>query len=217
MQFGCSCGARGSASKKTLFALEQARADVARRRQRWRSGQDRLDPEELVFIDETWIKTNMAPLRGWGHKGKRLRALAPHGHWRTLTFLGALRCDRLTAPCVFDGPINGQCFRAYVEQQLVPVLKPGDIVIMDNLGSHKSAALGRMIRAAGARLWYLPPYSPDLNPIEQAFAKIKHWMRAAQKRTVEDVWRHIGSLVAAIEAQECSKYFANAGYASVKK
>jgi transposase len=118
----------------------------------------------------------MAPLRGWGPKGARLRGFAPHGHWRTLTFLGALRCNQLTAPCVFDGPINGECFRAYVEQQLVPVLKQGDIVIMDNLGSHKSAELRRMIRAAGARLWYLPPYSPDLNPIEQAFAKIKHWM-----------------------------------------
>ena len=137
----------------------------------------------------------MAPLRGWGPKGERLRGFAPHGHWRTLTFLGALRCDQLTAPCVFDGPINGECFRAYVEQQLVPVLKHGDIVIMDNLGSHKSADLRRMIRAAGARLWYLPPYSPDLNPIEQAFAKIKHWMRLAQKRTVEDAWRHIGTLV----------------------
>jgi transposase len=122
----------------------------------------------------------MAPLRGWGPKGARLRGFAPHGHWRTLTFLGALRCNQLAAPCVFDGPINGECFRAYVEQQLVPVLNQGDIVIMDNLGSHKSAELRRMIRAAGARLWYLPPYSPDLNPIEQAFAKIKHWMRLAQ-------------------------------------
>jgi transposase len=161
-----------------------------------------LDPRRLVFIDETWIKTNMAPLRGWGPKGERLRGFAPHGHWRTLTFLGALRCDQLTAPCVFDGPINGECFRAYVEQQLVPVLKPGDIVVMDNLGSHKAAALRRMIQAAGARLWYLPPYSPDLNPIEQAFAKIKHWMRAAQKRTIEDTWRHIGSLVASIKPAE---------------
>jgi transposase len=122
----------------------------------------------------------MVPLRGWAPRGARLRGFAPHGHWRTMTFLGALRCDRLTAPCVFDGPINGECFRAYVEQLLVPCLRPGDIVIMDNLGSHKSAELRRIIRAAGARLWYLPPYSPDLNPIEQAFAKIKHWMRAAQ-------------------------------------
>jgi transposase len=114
----------------------------------------------------------MVPLRGWAPRGARLRGFAPHGHWRTMTFLGALRCDRLTAPCVFDGPINGECFRAYVEQLLVPCLRPGDIVIMDNLGSHKSAELRRIIRAAGARLWYLPPYSPDLNPIEQAFAKI---------------------------------------------
>jgi transposase len=216
MRFGCSCGARGSASKKTLFALEQARADVARRRQRWRSWQDRLDPEKLVFIDETWIKTNMAPLRGWGPKGKRLRGFAPHGHWRTLTFLGALRCDRLAAPCVFDGPINGQYFRAYVEQQLVPILKPGDIVIMDNLGSHKSATVRQLIKAAGARLWFLPPYSPDLNPIEQAFAKIKHWMRAAQRSTVVDTWRHVGKLIDTIGADECANYIANAGYASTK-
>src|ERR1700678_125038 len=205
----------GQRFKKTLFALEQGRPDVARRRRRWRSWQAGLDPRRLVFIDETWIKTSMAPLRGWGPKGHRLRGFAPHGHWRTLTFLGALRCDQLTAPCVFDGPINGECFRAYVEQQLVPVLKPGDIV-MDNLGSHKSAALRRMIKTAGARLWYLPPYSPDLNPIEQTFAKLKHWMRAAQKRTVEDAWRHIGSLLATIPPNECSNYFGNAGYASVK-
>ena len=175
-----------------------------------------MDPQRLVFIDETWIKTSMAPLRGWGPKGERVRGFAPHGHWQTLTFLGALRCDSLIAPCVFDGPINGECFRAYVEQQLVPVLRPGDIVIMDNLGSHKSVALRRLIHGAGARLWYLPPYSPDLNPIEQAFAKIKHWMRIAQKRTLEDTWRHLGDLVTTIQPRECSNYFVNAGYASVK-
>jgi transposase len=175
-----------------------------------------LDPNRLVFIDETWIKTNMAPLRGWGPRGKRLRNFAPHGHWRTLTFLGALRCDGLTAPCVFDGPINGHCFKAYVDQQLVPVLRPGDIVVMDNLGSHKSAAVRRSIQAAGARLWFLPPYSPDLNPIEQAFAKIKHWMRRAQKRTIEDTWRYIGHLTETIQPQECANYFHNAGYVSVK-
>jgi transposase len=216
MRCGSSCGAKGSGSKKTLFALEQGRADVARRRQRWRAWQGRLDPEKLVFIDETWIKTNMAPRRGWGPKGRRLRGFAPYGHWRTLTFLGALRCDRLTAPCVFDGPINGRCFRAYVEQQLVPVLKPGDIVIMDNLGSHKSAAVRQIIRAAGARLWFLPPYSPDLNPIEQVFAKIKHWMRNAQKRTIADTWQYIGTLIDTVMPIECANYLANAGYASVK-
>ncbi|MFC4625428.1 IS630 family transposase, partial [Daeguia caeni] len=184
--------------KKTLFAIEQARTDIARRRERWRSRQSLLDPARLVFIDETWIKTNMTPLRGWGVKGKRLRSYAPHGHWRTLTFLGALRSDQLTAPCVFDGPINGVSFRAYVEQILVPTLKPGDIVIMDNLGSHKSAAIREMIRAAGARLWFLPAYSPDLNPIEQAFSKIKHWMRNAQKRTIEETWRYLGELIQTI-------------------
>jgi transposase len=169
-----------------------------------------------VFIDETWIKTNMAPLRGWGPKGERLRGFAPHGHWRTLTFLGALRCDRLTAPCVFDGPINGESFRAYVEQQLVRVLRPGDIVVMDNLGSHKSPSVRQMIQKAGARLWYLPPYSPDLNPIEQVFAKIKHWMRIAQKRTIDDACDYIGHLVKNVTSDECSNYFVNAGYASIK-
>lgn len=158
----------------------------------------------------------MAPLRGWGPKGKRLRGFAPHGRWRTLTFLGALRCDRLTAPCVFDGPINGECFRAYVDQQLLPILEPDDIVILDNLGSHKSRAIRDTIRAAGARLWFLPKYSPDLNPIEQTFAKIKHWMRQAQMREVDDTWRHLGYLVGTIGPDECANYFENAGYASVK-
>jgi len=216
MRSGSFCAAKASASKKTLFAIEQNRPDVARRRARWKALQGRLDPHRLVFIDETWIKTNMAPLRGWGPKGKRLRSFAPHGHWRTMTFLAALRCGALTAPCVFDGPINGECFRAYVDQQLVATLKPGDIVVMDNLGSHKSSAVRDAIRAAGARLWFLPPYSPDLNPIEQTFSKIKHWMRVAQNRTVEDTWRHVGSLVSTISKDECENYFQNAGYASVK-
>ncbi len=214
MRYGPSCDAKVSASKKTLFALEQGRADVARRRQRWRNLQDRLDPNRLVFIDETWIKTNMAPLRGWGPQGERLRGFAPHGHWRTLTFLGALRSDQLTAPCVFDGPINGESFRAYVEQQLVKVLKPGDIVVMDNLGSHKSPTVRQMIRKAGARLWYLPPYSPDLNPIEQVFAKLKTLLRKAAERTVEATWKRIGALLDCFTPQECANYLANAGYAS---
>ena len=202
--------------KKTLFALEQARTDVARRRRRWRAWQKQLDPQRLVFVDETWIKTNMAPLYGWGAKGRRLRGFAPHGHWRTLTFVGALRADGLAAPCVFDGPINGRCFVAWVEQQLVPTLRPGDIVVLDNLGSHKSAAVRQLVKQAGARLWFLPPYSPDLNPIEQAFAKIKHWMRQAQKRTIKDTWQHIGRLVSTIDAGECANYLKNAGYASIK-
>lgn len=178
--------------------------------------QGTLDPERLVFIDETWVRTNMAPLRGWGRKGARLIGHAPHGKWRTLTFVGALRHDRLTAPCVFDGPINGVSFRAYVDQILVPTLSPGDIVILDNLGSHKSKAARDAIRHAGARLWFLPKYSPDLNPIEQLFSKIKHWMRLAQQRTVEDTWRRLGQIVATVTPAECSNYFENSGYASVK-
>ncbi len=156
----------------------------------------------------------MAPLRGWGPKGQRLVGRAPHGRWRTLTFLAALRSDRLTAPYVFDGPINGIRFQAYVEQVLVPTLEPGDIVVMDNLGSHKAKAVRHAIRAAGARLFFLPPYSPDLNPIEQVFAKLKHFLRRAQERTDEDTWRRIGSLLDLFEPQECYNYLVNAGYAS---
>jgi len=199
-----------------MFALEQARADIARRRARWKQWQGRFDPHHLVFIDETWIRTNMAPLRGWGPKGKRLHGYAPHGRWRTLTFLGALRCDAVTAPCVFNGPINGECFLAYVRQQLAKTLKPGDIVVMDNLGSHKSKAIRDAIRDAGARLWFLPKYSPDLNPIEQTFSKIKHWMRLAQNTNVDDIQAHLKQLVATIPPTECANYLRNAGYASVK-
>ena len=177
--------------------------------------QGRIDPQRLVFIDETWVKTNMAPLRGWGLRGRRLEAHVPQGHWVTLTFVAALRHDRMTAPCVFDGPINGLSFLAYVEQVLVPTLKPGDIVVMDNLGSHKSQAVRRAIRAAGAKLFFLPAYSPDLNPIEQVFAKLKHLVRTAQPRSIEATWRKIGSLVSIFSPDECANYLVNSGYASV--
>jgi transposase len=177
--------------------------------------QGRVDPRRLVFIDETWAKTNMAPLRGWGPRGRKLIAKAPHGHWRTLTFLAALRHDRIEAPCVIDGPINGEAFRAYVEQLLVPTLRPGDLVVMDNLGSHKSKAVRKAIRAAGAKLFFLPPYSPDLNPIEQVFAKLKHLLRKARERTVEATWKRIGALIQCFSPQECANYLANSGYASI--
>ena len=157
----------------------------------------------------------MAPLRGWGTKGKRLVAHVPHGHWKTLTFLAALRCDNITAPCVFDGPINGESFLLYVQQILVPTLRPGDIVIMDNLGSHKAGAIRKAIKAAGARLIFLPPYSPDLNPIEQAFSKLKHFLRKAKERTVEATWQRIGSLLQNFSPDECKNYFINAGYSFV--
>ena len=187
---------------------------MARRRARWKKYQGRIDPSRLVFIDETWAKINMAPLRGWCARGGRLSARVPHGHWKTLTFLAALRNDGIAAPCVFDGPINGESFKAYVEQSLVPTLKPGDIVIMDNLGSHKGKAVRNAIRAAGARLLFLPPYSPDLNPIEQVFAKLKHLMRKAAERTIDATWKRIGSLLDSFSPDECQRYFVNAGYAS---
>jgi transposase len=204
-----------SASKKTLFATEQDRPDVARKRLRWKAYQSRLDPTRLVFIDETWAKTNMTRLRGWAPCGHKLLAKVPQVHWRTLTFLAALRYDRIDAPCVIDGPINGESFLAYVEQVLAPTLKPGDIVIVDNLGSHKSKAVRRAIRAAGAKLFFLPPYSPDLNPIEQVFAKLKTLLRKAAERTVETTWKRIGGLLQAFTPHECANYFRNAGYASI--
>ena len=187
---------------------------MARKRDRWKAYQGRVDPSRLVFIDETWAKTNMAPLRGWAPKGQRLRAKAPFGHWNTMTFLAALRHDRIDAPWVLDGPINGEWFRTYVEQQLVPTLKPGDIVIMDNLNSHKGQAVRRAIRDAGAHLIFLPPYSPDLNPIEQVFAKLKHLLRKAAERSREATWKRIGSLLDQFTSAECANYLANAGYAS---
>jgi transposase len=188
---------------------------VARRRKQWRRYQDRIDPRRLVFIDETWAKTNMARTHGRCRRGERLRAKVPHGHWKTLTFLAALRHDRIDAPAVFDGPINSQMFLAYVEQCLIPTLSRGDVVIMDNLSSHKGEAVRKAIRAAEARLFFLPPYSPDLNPIEQVFAKLKGLLRKAAERSVEATWRRIGTLLDEFPPQECANYLKNSGYASI--
>lgn len=206
---------RGSASKKTALASEQERPDIARKRERWKARQGSIDPKRLVFIDETWAKTNMAPLRGWAARGQRLIGRAPFGQWNTMTFVGALRHDGIIAPWVIDGPINGESFRTYVEQVLVPELRPDDIVVMDNLGSHKAPAIRQAIRAAGAKLFYLPAYSPDLNPIEQVIAKLKHLLRKAAERTREAVWRRIGSLLEQFTPQECENYIRNSGYGSV--
>lgn len=197
-----------------MLPAEQDRRDVARRRARWRRYQGRLDPRRLVFIDETWAKTNMARTHGRCRRGERLHAKVPHGHWKTLTFLAALRHDRIDAPAVVDGPINGKSFLAYVEQILIPTLRPGDIVILDNLGSHKGEAVRRAIRNAGARLLFLPPYSPDLNPIEQVFAKLKTLLRKAAERSIEATWRRIGSLLDTFSPAECQNYLTNSGYAS---
>jgi transposase len=156
----------------------------------------------------------MTPIRGWSRRGNKLLAKAPFGKWKTLTFLAALRHDRIDAPCVLDGPINGQLFTAYVEQFLVPTLSPGDIVIMDNLGSHKGQTVRKAIRAAGAKLLFLPPYSPDLNPIEQVFAKLKLLLRKAAERSVEATWQRIGTLLDCFPPNECANYLRNSGYAS---
>jgi transposase len=198
-----------------VLPADQARPDIARKRRRWKAHQHRIDASRLVFIDETWVKTNMAPLRGWGPRGRRLEARVPHGHWKTLTFIAALRHDRIDAPWVIDGPINGELFRTYIERVLVQTLAKGDVVILDNLGSHKAKAVRNAIRAAGAHMLFLPPYSPDLNPIEQLFAKLKHLMRQAQPRTVDDTWRKLGDLLDAFSPGECKNYLANSGYVSV--
>lgn len=167
-----------------------------------------------MFIDETWIKTNMTRMRGWGPVSERLVAKVPHGHWKTLTLVAALRHDGVVAPCVFDGPINGRSFLGYVREILVPALRPGDIVVLDNLGSHKSIEVREAIRAAGARMVFLPPYSPDLNPIEQVFAKIKTLLRKQDPRTVEATWRSVGTVLEKFTQDECLRYIQHAGYKS---
>jgi putative transposase len=185
---------------------------VARRRRQWIKYQGRIDVRSLVFLDETWAKTNMAPLRGWSPAGIRLKAKVPHGHWKTMTFLAALRHDRIEAPWLINGPINGERFQLYVERVLLPTLKPGDIVVMDNLGSHKGKAVRRAIRSAGAKLFFLPKYSPDLNPIEQVFAKLKHRLRQAAARSTDTVCDAIGQILTAFSPEECANYFTNSGY-----
>ena len=207
--------AEGLSFKKTLLAEEQRRPDVARKRARWKAYQGRIAPSQLGFIDETWVKTNIAPLRGWGTRGRRLKAYAPHGHWKTLTFIAALRHDRIDAPWVIDGPINGETFLLYVEKILAPTLSPGDVVVLDNLGSHKGKAARAIVRTKGAHLIFLPPYSPDLNPIEQVFAKLKHLVRKAQPRDVDATWRKVGQLLDLFRPAECANYLVNSGYGSV--
>ena len=197
--------------KKTAHASEQDRPDILRRREEWFDGQLDLDPERLVFIDETWASTNMARRYGRAPRGERLRVGVPHGHWKTTTFVAGLRLTGMVAPMVLDGPINGVSFQAYIDQVLVPELRPGDIVVMDNLGSHKGVGVREAIEAAGANLLYLPPYSPDFNPIENAFSKLKALLRKAAERTVEGLWNTIGALLPAFTPQECANFFAAAG------
>lgn len=187
---------------------------MARARRRWIRRQGFLDSTALVFLDETATSTNMVRLRGRCPRGERLIGRVPHGHWKTITLVAGLRHDGMVAPLVVDGPMDGATFLAYVEQCLAPTLEPGDIVVMDNLTAHKVAGVADAIEAVGAKVSYLPQYSPDLNPIEQVFSKIKALLRKAAERTVPHLCRRIAKLLAAVSAQECINYFKHAGYAS---
>ena len=200
------------AQKKTAHTAEQDRPDIVEKRQAWFDSQLDLDPERLVFIDETWASTNMARRHGRCARGERLRVGVPHGHWKTTTFVAGLRVGGIAAPFVVDKPINRIAFETYVEKVLVPSLRPGDIVIMDNLSSHKGPRVRELIEAAGASLRYLPPYSPDLNPIENAFSKLKALLRKAAARTVDALWSTIGNLIKLFTPQQCRNYFAAARY-----
>ncbi len=198
--------------KKTAHATEQQRPDVLRRRQAWFDTQIDPEPERLVFIDETGASTKMARLYGRSPRGERCRAPVPHGHWKTTTFVGALRLEGMTAPMILDGAMHGTAFLAYVEQVLAPTLSAGDIVVMDNLPAHKPAAIRQAIERTGAELRFLPPYSPDFNPIEMAFSKFKAFLKKTAARTVDDLWNAIAEAIELFTPTECENYFATAGY-----
>lgn len=183
-------------------------------RANWKREQPRLDPRKLVFIDETGTSTNMTRPRGRCRRGKRLVAKVPHGHWKTTTFVAGLRQNGMTAPFVIDAPMDGEIFLTYLERCLAPTLSPGEIVTMDNLPAHKVAGVRETIEATGARLWLLPPYSPDLNPIEQSFAKLKAHLRKAGERSIPALWDQIGAVVRGFTPEECKNYFKHAGYRS---
>ncbi len=181
----------------------------------WREAQMGYEPQRLVFLDESGVNTKMARTHGRAPKGQRLVASVPHGHWKTLTFIAALRHDRIDAPWVLDGPMDGEAFKTYLRQELAATLMIGDLVTMDNLPAHKVAGVREIIEATGAKLLYLPPYSPDLNPIEQVFAKLKGLLRKAAERTIDGLWRTIGKLLDEFSSQECMNYLKNAGYQSI--
>jgi transposase len=198
--------------KKSLHAAEQDRSDVAAARNALREEQLILDPKKLVFIDETAATTKMTRLYGRAPQGKRLVDKVPHGHWKTTTFICGLRHDGVTAPFVLDGPMDGPHFLAYVEQILAPTLRKGQIVLLDNVSTHKVDGVEEAIEARGARAVFLPAYSPDLNPIEQLFAKLKSFLRKMKARTVEELWRAIASFLKGVSKEECKAYLANSGY-----
>ena len=200
------------------MAAECARADVRDERRVWhahRQPRMRQEPHRLVFLDETYVNTKMTRLRGRSRKGQRLRMRAPFGHWKTHTFLAGLRCSELSAPWIIDGPITRLAFDTYIETQLAPTLHQGDVVILDNLAVHKSERAAACLKQRGAWFLFLPPYSPDMNPIEQAFAKIKAHLRKAEARTFDALWRALGDICNLFEPQECWNFLKAAGYASV--
>jgi transposase len=203
-----------SALKKTLHASEQNRADVAKAREEWEKALGALDPDKLVFVDETGTNTQMTRLRGRSQRGQRLIGHVPHGHWKTTTFVAGLRNDSIIAPLVVDKPMNGAIFAAWLEQSLVPTLTNGDTVIMDNLPAHKVGGVRAIIESVGARLLYLPSYSPDFNPIEMMFAKLKALLRKAAERTIDTLWDRIGKILGEFSPQECSNYLRHCGYGS---
>jgi transposase len=204
--------AQPDAKKKTAHAAEQDRPDVKKQRWDWFEGQIDLDPDRLIFVDESWASTNMARRYGRCRRGERLRMSVPHGHWKTTTVIAGLRNSGIVAPFVIDRPVNRSIFETWVQRVLVPNLRQGDIVIMDNLSSHKGPRVRALIEAAGATLRYLPPYSPDFNPIEKAFAKLKALLRKEAARTVEALWSAIGRIIDLITPAECINMFASAGY-----
>jgi transposase len=201
-------------TKKVLHASEQEREDVARARRRWIREQGLLDSTHLVFIDETSVNTNMTRAYGRGLEGERVIGRVPFAAWKTLTFVAALRCEGMTAPMLIKGAMNGEAFLTYVEQCLVPTLERGDIVIMDNVPSHKVDGVQAAIEAAGAILRYLPPYSPDLNPIEAAYSACKAFLRKCAERTEQALSRRIGQFVRRLQPEACANFFVHAGYAT---
>jgi transposase len=204
--------ATASLSKKSLRAAERKRADVARARRRWIREQGLLDPARLVFIDETAVTTNMVRLNGWNPRGERLVGDVPMGQWETVTFIAGFRQTGIIAPMLIKGAMNGEAFLAYIEECLVPTLKRKDIVVVDNVSFHKVAGVEEAIQACGAELRYLPPYSPEFNPIELVFHPLKTFLRKAAERTIKGLERRVGSFIRALDPSECMSYFKHSGY-----
>lgn len=202
----------GLSLKKTLHASEQDRPDVAQARSQWKQDQPQQEVTRLIFVDETWAKTNMTRPRGRAPIGQRLIAKVPHGHWKTTTLIAALGLPGVICSTVVDGAVNAATFEAFVEQVLVPELKPGDLIVMDNLSSHKRSRTRQIIQAARAEVIFLPPYSPDLNPIEMIFAKVKQLLRSLACRTRQALWDAMQSVLGRVTPSDAANCFRHCGY-----